>query len=148
MQLQLSRFEKYHPFPTQRKSGQNLLLRWHVCRRKFARMIFFELRNFSGKMLRNFLESFEPFENIPQNSHRISHKIYPQKIKKNPWRASCRRAAQEELIEVFWYILLSSYQGSGKTPLPALGKGAPTGTALLPKWISVEFLGASRRNFW
>ena len=33
-------------------------LRWHVCRVNFARKIFFELRIFLRKMLRNFLRKF------------------------------------------------------------------------------------------
>ena len=36
-------------------------LGWHVCRTKFARHNFFELRNLSRKMLRNFPRNFRAF---------------------------------------------------------------------------------------
>ena len=72
------------------------LLRWHVCRVNFARKIFFELRIFLRKMLRNFPRKCLSLCSVGQkksqeNSLQISHQIFQislRKIKKSSRRAS------------------------------------------------------------
>ena len=49
-------------------------LGWHVCRTKFARKLFFELRNLSRKMLRNFPRIFEPLLGGSKKSREIPSK--------------------------------------------------------------------------
>ena len=61
------------------------LLGWRVCRTKFAQKMFFELRNFSRRMLRKFPRIFEPLYLVgPKKSCKAPAKSsakFPRKIK-------------------------------------------------------------------
>ena len=101
-------------------------LRWHVCRANFARKIFFELRIFLRKMLRNFPRNFWAFvlwvrknpgkfpPNFPLNLPN-----FPATNQKTSPTSFCRSAGRTNRHETNLLASWSSHTFAGKERLSA-----------------------------